>query len=146
MTVHCYLCKSCCLQHIVICAVLKVQVRQRLPLQPGAYNLATYLGYLFYPPLYIAGPIITFNSFASQLKQPMPLHLKQVSRESRLAAVHTCILVVICKIQAALEGCIVSRSGFEDETSRCCCFVIHHCRSWMSDDIFFWCVASSCVG
>ena len=83
----------------MIQVVLQVQVRQRLPLQPGAYNLVTYLGYLMYPPLYIAGPIITFNSFASQLKQPMPFHLKQVSLEWCLLEVHACILLVTCKIQ-----------------------------------------------
>lgn len=26
--------------------------------------------YLFYPPLYLAGPILTFNAFASQMRRP----------------------------------------------------------------------------
>lgn len=56
-----------------------MQARQTVPLQDAAYSLVMYLGYLFYPPLYIAGPILTFNSFASQQRQPIPVHLKQVS-------------------------------------------------------------------
>ncbi|GAQ80191.1 hypothetical protein KFL_000480320 [Klebsormidium nitens] len=36
----------------------------------GSYSFATYLCYLLYPPLYIAGPTITFDSFASQLSTP----------------------------------------------------------------------------
>lgn len=33
----------------------------------GSYSFVTYLCYLLYPPLYIAGPTITFNAFASQV-------------------------------------------------------------------------------
>ena len=29
-----------------------------------------YISYLFYPPLYIAGPIISFNAFASYMREP----------------------------------------------------------------------------
>ena len=39
---------------------------ERLP--AAEYNVGTYLGYLFYPPLYIAGPIMTFDSYATQLR------------------------------------------------------------------------------
>eukprot|EP00039_Didymoeca_costata_P014721 m.240521 g.240521 ORF g.240521 m.240521 type:complete len:562 (+) comp16082_c0_seq8:99-1784(+) len=35
---------------------------------PEDYNFVWYLIYVCYPPLYIAGPIITFNSFLSSLK------------------------------------------------------------------------------
>lgn len=31
------------------------------------YNFQNYFNYIFYPPLYIAGPIITFNNFTSQV-------------------------------------------------------------------------------
>jgi hypothetical protein len=31
------------------------------------YNLVTYLAYILYAPLYLAGPIITYNAFASQV-------------------------------------------------------------------------------
>lgn len=46
------------------------QARTELPLEPGCYNLLTYLAYTLYPPLYIAGPIAPYNSFASQLQAP----------------------------------------------------------------------------
>jgi D-alanyl-lipoteichoic acid acyltransferase DltB (MBOAT superfamily) len=45
-----------------------LQARAELWLPLRCYNLGAYLAYLFYPPLYIAGPTITFNSFASQLE------------------------------------------------------------------------------
>ncbi|KAK4049211.1 glycerol transporter [Microbotryomycetes sp. JL221] len=38
------------------------------PLQ--MYSFSMYLTYALYPPLYLAGPIITFNSFVSQLVSP----------------------------------------------------------------------------
>ena len=34
------------------------------------YDYPTYLAYLLFPPLYIAGPTMTFNCFASQLAAP----------------------------------------------------------------------------
>ena len=33
------------------------------------YTWQNYLAYVLYPPLYIAGPIITFNSFINQVKK-----------------------------------------------------------------------------
>jgi len=33
-------------------------------------SLVLYLSYLFYPPLYLTGPIITFNAFASYMMEP----------------------------------------------------------------------------
>ncbi|KAA6428329.1 MAG: hypothetical protein FRX49_01925 [Trebouxia sp. A1-2] len=55
-----------------------LKARQKASLPAGAYNLITYLAYVYYPPLYIAGPICTFNSFASQLRVPMRLQHKYV--------------------------------------------------------------------
>lgn len=74
--------------------VLSTQVRQRALLPGDAYDLVSYLGYIFYPPLYIAGPILTFNSFASQLKQPIPINLKQVGVQS--SHDHTCLQHQLC--------------------------------------------------
>ena len=37
---------------------------------PTDYNFITYLCYCLYMPLYLAGPIITFNSFLSQVRNP----------------------------------------------------------------------------
>ncbi|PKA62413.1 hypothetical protein AXF42_Ash009299 [Apostasia shenzhenica] len=34
------------------------------------YSFSTYMAYLLFAPLYIAGPIISFNAFASQLDEP----------------------------------------------------------------------------
>ncbi|KAJ2522446.1 glycerol transporter [Coemansia sp. RSA 1939] len=34
------------------------------------YSLANYWAYLTYPPLYLTGPIITFNNFVSQMRDP----------------------------------------------------------------------------
>ncbi|KAJ2107987.1 glycerol transporter [Coemansia sp. S142-1] len=36
------------------------------------YCFANYWAYLLYPPLYLTGPIITFNSFVSQMRYPSP--------------------------------------------------------------------------
>lgn len=43
---------------------------QEKPVSEAQYNLVAYLAYLLYAPLYIAGPIITFNAFASQVFLP----------------------------------------------------------------------------
>ncbi|KAJ1930633.1 glycerol transporter [Tieghemiomyces parasiticus] len=40
------------------------------PLAPSDYNWVHYLAYLFYVPLYLAGPIITFNNFIWQHRFP----------------------------------------------------------------------------
>jgi hypothetical protein len=47
-----------------------LRTRAELWQPPAAYNVWAYLAYVFYPPLYIAGPISTFNAFASQLAAP----------------------------------------------------------------------------
>ncbi|RNF25492.1 putative GUP1 [Trypanosoma cruzi] len=44
--------------------------RTEYPLDVREYNLLSYLGYIFYPPLYIAGPISSFNAYVSYLKEP----------------------------------------------------------------------------
>lgn len=43
-----------------------------------AYSYKTYIAYALYPPLYLAGPIITFNSFYSQLFTPPKIQAKQL--------------------------------------------------------------------
>ncbi|KAI0342742.1 MBOAT-domain-containing protein [Trametopsis cervina] len=37
------------------------------------YSLSNYLAYIIYPPLYIGGPIITFNDFVWQLRRPLAI-------------------------------------------------------------------------
>ncbi|XP_058189323.1 membrane-bound O-acyltransferase gup1-like isoform X1 [Rhododendron vialii] len=43
---------------------------QERNLQNNNFSLAVYLCYLVYAPLYIAGPVLSFNAFASQLDTP----------------------------------------------------------------------------
>lgn len=49
-----------------------VNERQRIesPLESSGYDYFSYLTYIFYAPLYLAGPIITFNNFTHQMKSP----------------------------------------------------------------------------
>lgn len=42
--------------------------RGRTPLKEAEYNWTDYLFYVLYPPLFVAGPIMTFNDFSRQLK------------------------------------------------------------------------------
>jgi len=49
------------------------------------YNATNYIAYILYPPLYIAGPIITFNDFLWQLRQPSPPNTPPTSRASTFA-------------------------------------------------------------
>lgn len=50
-------------------SLVKALEQQSLP--APAYSAATYLAYIFYPPLYIGGPIISFNCYAAQLRSGM---------------------------------------------------------------------------
>jgi D-alanyl-lipoteichoic acid acyltransferase DltB (MBOAT superfamily) len=44
------------------------------------YSLMNYISYVLYPPLYIAGPIITFNDFMWQLRKPLVIGKEKVLR------------------------------------------------------------------
>ncbi|XP_052204254.1 membrane-bound O-acyltransferase gup1 isoform X2 [Diospyros lotus] len=48
---------------------------QEKNLQSGNFSFGIYLSYLVYAPLYIAGPILSFNAFASQLDTPQKNYL-----------------------------------------------------------------------
>ena len=50
--------------------LLALQAGLEQPLPSLCYDFGNYLAYLFYPPLYIAGPLLSFKSFASQLRSP----------------------------------------------------------------------------
>ncbi|KAK7343407.1 hypothetical protein VNO77_12121 [Canavalia gladiata] len=50
------------------------QVLQGRSLHNDKFGYITYLCYLVYAPLYIAGPILSFNAFASQLDVPQNTH------------------------------------------------------------------------
>ncbi|KAL3132197.1 hypothetical protein ABBQ32_008792 [Trebouxia sp. C0010 RCD-2024] len=61
----------------------KAQQKQSLPMVD--YNLWAYLAYIYYPPLYIAGPICTFNAFAWQCKRSSAVQCRQVCSRLSLA-------------------------------------------------------------
>jgi protein-cysteine N-palmitoyltransferase HHAT len=51
-------------------ADLSERDRIALPNKPQDYSLRNYIAYCLYSPLYLAGPIITFNDYTSQNKYP----------------------------------------------------------------------------
>lgn len=50
--------------------------RADTPVDGSDYNMLLYLLYIFYPPLFIAGPIVSFNDFTHQLRNPLPIEKK----------------------------------------------------------------------
>ena len=55
--------------------------RISLPARPTEYSFRNYVAYTLYTPLYLAGPIITFNDFLSQVKYPLKsLSLTRIGR------------------------------------------------------------------
>ncbi|CAN1796342.1 Membrane-bound O-acyltransferase gup1 [Linum perenne] len=62
-------------KHIQRCHVCKsgrmcYQLLQERSVQIDKFSFTVYLSYLVYAPLYLAGPIVSFNAFASQLDMP----------------------------------------------------------------------------
>ncbi|XP_019459394.1 PREDICTED: putative membrane-bound O-acyltransferase C24H6.01c isoform X2 [Lupinus angustifolius] len=58
---RCHICKS---------GKTCYQILQERSLESDKFRYTTYLCYLVYAPLYIAGPVLSFNAFASQLDVP----------------------------------------------------------------------------
>lgn len=56
------------------------QERTRLTRHLEEYNLSSYLLYVLYPALFIAGPIMTFNDFTHQLERPTRIDTRTVVR------------------------------------------------------------------
>lgn len=46
--------------------------RTEQPLDPSEYSFLNYLSYTLYAPLFLAGPIITFNDYTLQSRHPLP--------------------------------------------------------------------------
>ncbi|KAI9685235.1 MAG: glycerol transporter [Bathelium mastoideum] len=46
--------------------------RVSIPAKPTDYTFRNYFAYTLYSPLYIAGPVLTFNDYVSQLRYPLP--------------------------------------------------------------------------
>ncbi|KAJ2541819.1 glycerol transporter [Coemansia sp. RSA 1853] len=59
-------------QHVDALAVNAQTPRERVEHAcfVGNYSFGNYWAYLMYPPLYLTGPIITFNDFVAQMRQP----------------------------------------------------------------------------
>ncbi|KAJ5826080.1 Glycerol uptake protein 1 [Penicillium riverlandense] len=53
-------------------AALSERDRVRIPAEPAAFNMRNYIAYLLYSPLYLAGPIVTFNDYVSQQRYTPP--------------------------------------------------------------------------
>ncbi|KAG8212850.1 MBOAT, membrane-bound O-acyltransferase family-domain-containing protein [Butyriboletus roseoflavus] len=54
-------------------STLTEKQRSTVPHSLEHYTYANYLAYVLFPPLYIAGPILTFNNFMWQLRQPVDI-------------------------------------------------------------------------
>ncbi|KAJ5089951.1 Glycerol uptake protein 1 [Penicillium argentinense] len=53
-------------------ATLSDRDRVKIPADPAAFNPRNYVAYVLYSPLYLAGPILTFNDYASQQRYTAP--------------------------------------------------------------------------
>ncbi|CAG8486600.1 11199_t:CDS:10 [Ambispora leptoticha] len=57
-------------------APLTIKDRIKHSCFPGDYNYVYYLSYILYTPLYMAGPILTYNDYISQLRYPHKINIK----------------------------------------------------------------------
>lgn len=53
-------------------AALSERDRVKIPAEPTAFSLRNYFAYILYSPLYLAGPILTFNDYVSQQRFTPP--------------------------------------------------------------------------
>lgn len=53
-------------------ACLSHRDRVKIPAEPAAFSLRNYFAYMLYSPLYLAGPILTFNDYVSQQRFTPP--------------------------------------------------------------------------
>lgn len=71
-------CKSRCPEDRDIKTTQKERINTPHPLE--VYTYANYLAYTLFPPLYIAGPILTYNDFFWQLRRPQEISLLSVMK------------------------------------------------------------------
>ncbi|CDO75129.1 hypothetical protein BN946_scf185010.g54 [Trametes cinnabarina] len=72
--------------------VMSEKERRRIPHPPEFYSFLLYIAYVLYPPLYIAGPIMTFNDFMWQMRKPLSItHTSNLGYLLRFVA---CILTL----------------------------------------------------
>ncbi|XP_021740623.1 putative membrane-bound O-acyltransferase C24H6.01c isoform X1 [Chenopodium quinoa] len=88
-------------KHIQRCSICKsgrtcyLSLQER-SLEEDKYSYIIYLCYLLYAPLYIAGPIISFNAFASQIDRPQNTYLpKDVALYGLTWAFSLCLVELI---------------------------------------------------
>ncbi|KAI0763345.1 MBOAT-domain-containing protein [Trametes elegans] len=72
--------------------VLSDKQRPRVSHSREYYTFANYIAYVLYPPLYIAGPIMTFNDFLWQLRRPLSVSMR--STFGYLVRFAVCILTL----------------------------------------------------
>ncbi|OOQ85221.1 putative glycerol:H+ symporter (Gup1) [Penicillium brasilianum] len=53
-------------------ATLSDRDRVKIPAEPSAFSFRNYIAYVLYSPLYLAGPILTFNDYVSQQRFKAP--------------------------------------------------------------------------
>ncbi|KAI9788555.1 MAG: glycerol transporter [Peltula sp. TS41687] len=53
-------------------ATLSERDRIAIPARSQDFSFRNYIAYALYPPLYVAGPILTFNDYIAQLRYPSP--------------------------------------------------------------------------
>lgn len=68
---------SSCTLHQCKKGYLCPKLREELP-QIGHYNAFNYFSYIFYPPLYLSGPIMTYNSFIADFYDPPIIEKRDV--------------------------------------------------------------------
>nr|XP_031861387.1 uncharacterized protein CI109_002991 [Kwoniella shandongensis]KAA5528459.1 hypothetical protein CI109_002991 [Kwoniella shandongensis] len=93
-----------------------VEYRKRVTesLPESEYSFTNYLAYTLYPPLYIAGPIMTFNDFTWQLRNPVPLSRKaRISYGIRFVA---CLLTMEAVLHTMYVVAIKDSKGWEGDT------------------------------
>ena len=59
--------------------VLSSKDRATWPHALSSYTFVTQITYLFYPPLFIAGPLMTFNDFYAQMCKPLHIPLRVIA-------------------------------------------------------------------
>ncbi|KZT27214.1 MBOAT-domain-containing protein [Neolentinus lepideus HHB14362 ss-1] len=60
-------------------SILNYKLRTSTLHPSSTYNYSNYLAYVFYPPLYIGGPIMTFNDFMWQVQRPITISRRSVA-------------------------------------------------------------------
>ena len=93
--------QSMYIQSYSIYDALQAQQKQSLPMIE--YNIWAYLAYVYYPPLYIAGPICTFNAFARQCRQSSTIQRRQVCRRLIVAVTFVSLMLTAVKYTPVVQ-------------------------------------------